>query len=87
MDKASGSDRILFQISKLFQKLFQILEDDVVKVLHSICKQIWKAQQWPQNWTSSVFIPIPKKSNAKECSKCCTIALISHANKVVLKIL
>ena len=87
MDKASGSDRIPFQISKLFQKLFQILEDDVVKVLHSICKQIWKAQQWPQDWTSSVFIPIPKKSNAKECSKYCTIALISHANKVVLKIL
>ena len=58
-----------------------------VKVLHSICQQIWKTQQWPQNWKSSVFIPIPKKGNAKECSNCCTIALISHASKGMLKIL
>jgi len=58
-----------------------------VKVLHSICQQVWKTQQWPQDWKRSVFIPIPKKDNAKECSNCCTIALISHANKVMLKIL
>ena len=64
-----------------------ILKDDVVKVLHSICQQIWKAQQWPQDWKRSVFIPIPKKGNAKESHNCCTIALISHANKVILKIL
>ena len=68
-------------------ELFQILIDDVVKVLHSICQQIWKTQQWPQDWKGSVFIPIPKKGNAKECSNYCTIALISHANKVMLKIL
>ena len=68
-------------------ELFQILKDDVVKVLHSICQQIWKTQQWPQNWKRSVFIPIPKKGNAKECSSYCTIALISHASKVMLKIL
>ena len=67
--------------------LFQILKDDAVKVLHSICQQIWKPQLWPQNWKRSVFIPIPKKGNAKECSNYCTIALISHANKVMLKIL
>ena len=66
--------------------VFQILEDDAVKV-HSICQQIWKTQQWPQNCKSSVFIPIPKKGNAKECSNYCTIALISHASKVMLKIL
>ena len=80
MDKASGGDRIPVE-------LFQILKDDAVKVLHSICQQIWKTHQWPQDWKMSVFIPIPKKSNAKECSNYCTIALISHASKVMLKIL
>ena len=79
-DKASGSDGILVE-------LFQILKDDAVKVLHSICQQIWKTQQWPQDWKRSVFIPSPKKGNAKECSNYCTIALISHASKVMLKIL
>ena len=68
-------------------ELFQILKDDAVKVLHSICQQIWKTQQWPQDWKRSVFIPIPKKGNAIECSSYCTIALISHASKVMLKIL
>ena len=68
-------------------ELFQILKDDVVKVLHSICQQIWKTHQWPQDWKRSVFIPIPKKGNAKECSNYHTIALISHAGKVMLKIL
>ena len=68
-------------------ELFQILKDDAVKVLHSICQQIWKTQQWPQDWKRSVFIPIPKKGNAKECSNYSTIALISHASKVMLKIL
>ena len=68
-------------------ELFQILEDDAVKVLHSICQQIWKTQQWPQDWKMTVFIPIPKKGNAKECSNYHTIALISHASKVMLKIL
>ena len=67
--------------------LFQILKDDAAKVLHSICQQIWKTQQWPQDWRRSVFIPIPKKGNAKECSNYCTIALISHASKVMLRIL
>ena len=79
-NKASGGDGIPIE-------LFQILKDDVVKVLHSICQQIWKTQQWPQDWKRSVFIPIPKKGNAKECSNCCTNALISHASKVMLKIL
>ena len=79
-NKASRGDRIPVE-------LFQILEDDAVKVRHSICQQIWKTQQWPQDWKRSVFIPIPKKGNAKECSKYCTIALISHASKVMLKIL
>ena len=79
-NKASGADRIPVE-------LFQILKDDAVKVLHSICQQIWKTQQWPQNWKRSVFIPIPNKGNAKECSNYCTIALISHASKVMLKIL
>ena len=65
---------------------FKILEDDAVTVLHSICQQIWKTQQWPQDWKRSVFIPIPKKDNAKECSNYSTIALISHASKVMLKI-
>ena len=78
--KASGGDGIL-------DELFQILKDDAVKVLHSICQQIWKTQQWPQDWKKSVFIPVPKKGNAKECSNHCTIALISHASKVMLKIL
>ena len=68
-------------------ELFQILKDDAVKVLHSICQQIWRTQQWPQDWKRSVFIPIPKKGNAKECSNCCTVALISLASKVMLKIL
>ena len=68
-------------------ELFQILNDDAVKVLHSICQQIWKTQRWPQDWKRSLFIPIPKKGNAKECSNYHTIALISHARKVMLKIL
>ena len=80
MNKASGGDGISVE-------LFQILKDDAVKVLHSICQQIWKTQQWTQDWKRSVFIPIPKKGNAKECSNYCTIALISHASKVMLKIL
>ena len=80
MKKASGGDGIPVE-------LFEILKDDTVKVLHSICQQIWKTQQRPQDWKRSVFIPIPKKGNAKECSNCCTIALISHASKVMLKIL
>ena len=79
-NKASGGDGIPV-------KLFQILKDDAVKVLHSICQQIWKIQQWPQDWKRSVFIPIPKKGNAKECSNYWTIAVISHASKVMLKIL
>ena len=70
-----------------FHILFQILKDEAVKVLHSICQQIWKTQQWPQDWKRSVFIPILKKSNAKECSNYHTIALISHTSKVMLKIL
>ena len=68
-------------------ELFQILKDDAVKALHSICQKIWKTQQWPQDWKRSVFIPIPKKGNAKECSNYRTIALISHASKAMLKIL
>ena len=68
-------------------KLFQILNDDAIKVLHSICQQVWKTQQWPQDWKRSVFIPIPRKGNAKECSNYNTIELISHASKVTLKIL
>ena len=78
MNKASRDDRIPVE-------LFQILNDDAVKVLHSICQQIWKTQQWPQDWNRSVFIPIPKKG--KECSNYLTIALISHASKLMLKIL
>ena len=80
MNKASGGDGIPVE-------LFQILKDDAVKMLHSICQQIWKTQQWPQDWKRSVFILNPKKDNAKECSNYCTIALISHASKVMLKIL
>ena len=79
MNKASGSDGIPAD-------LFQILKDDVVKVLHLLCQQIWKTHQWPQEWKRSVVIPIPKKGNAKECSNYCTIVLISHASKVMLKI-
>ena len=80
MNKASGGDGIPAE-------LFQILKDNAMKVPHSICQQIWKTQQWPQDWKRSVFIPIPKKSNGKECSNYRTIALISHASKVMLKIL
>ena len=79
-NKASGGDGIPVE-------LFQILKDDAVKVLHSICQQIWKTQQWPQDWKRAVFIPIPKKGNAKQCSNYHTIALISHTSKVMLKIL
>ena len=80
MNKTSGSDGIPIE-------LFQLLKDDAVKVLHLICQQIWKTQQWPQNWKRSVFIPVPKKGNAQECSNYCTIALISHTSKVMLKLL
>ena len=79
-NKARGSDGILAE-------LFQVLKDDAVKVLHSICQPIWKTQQWPQDWKRSVFIPILKEGNAKECSNYCTIAFISHASKVMFKIL
>jgi len=79
-NKASGGDGIPVE-------LFQILKDDAVKVLHSICQHIWETQQWPQDWKRSAFIPIPKKDNAKECSKYCTIVLISCTSKVMLKIL
>ena len=80
MSKANGDDGIAAE-------LFKILKDDTVKVLPSICQQIWKTQQWPQDWKRSVFIPIPKKGNAKECSNYNTIVFISHASKVILKIL
>ena len=80
VNKARGGDGIPVE-------LFQIFKDDAVKVLHSICQQIWKTQQWPQDWKRSVFIPIPNKGNAKECSNYRTIALTSHTNKVMLKIL
>ena len=80
MNKASGDDGIPVE-------LFQILKDDTIKVLHSICQQIWKTQQWPQDWKRSVFIPIPKKGNDTECSNYHTIALISHTSKVMFKIL
>ena len=79
-NKVSGGNRIR-------ANLFQILKDDGVKVLYLICQQIWKTQQWPQDWKRSVFIPIPKKDNAKECSNYLTVALISHASEVMLKIL
>ena len=79
-NKASGGDETPAE-------LFQILKDDAVKVLHSICQQIWKTQQWPQDWKRSVFIPVSKKDNAKECSNYHTIAFISHAIKLMLKIL
>ena len=80
MNKASGGDGIPAE-------LFQILKDDAVKVPHSICQQIWKTQQWPQDWKRSVFIPIAKKGNSKECSNYLMIALISHSSRVMLKIL
>ena len=80
MNKEGGGDRTLVE-------LFSVLKNDAVKVFHSICQQIWKTQQWPQGWKRSVFIPISKKGNAKECSNYCTIALILHASKVMLKIL
>ena len=80
MNKASGGDGISVE-------LFQILKDDAINVLQAICQQIWKTLQWPQDWKRSIFIPIPKKGNAKECSNYHTIALISHASKVMLKIL
>ena len=79
-NKACGGDRIPADV-------FQILKDDAVKVLHSICPQIWKTQPWPQDWKRAVFTPIPKKGNAREWSNYCTIALISHTSKVMLKIL
>ena len=79
-NKASGGDGFPVE-------LFQILKDDAVKVMHSICQQIWKSQQWPQDWKRPVFIPIPKKGNAEECTNYHTIALISHSSKVMLKIL
>ena len=78
MNKSSGGDRIPVE-------LVQILKDDAMNMLHSICQQIWKTQQWPQDWKRSVFIPIAKKGNVKECSNYCTIALISHPSKVMLK--
>ena len=80
INKASGGDGILVE-------LFQIQKDGAVNVLHSVCQQIWKTQQWPQDWKRSGFIPIPKKGNAKEYSNYCTIALLSHASKLMLKIL
>ena len=80
MNKASGGEGILVE-------LFQVLQDDAVKVLHSICQQIWKTQHWPNDWKKSVFIPIPKKRNAEDCSNYHTFAFISHAGKVMLKIL
>ena len=80
MNKASGGDRIPLE-------LFQILKDDAVEVLHSICQKIWKTQQWPQDWKKSVFILIPKKGSVKKCSNYCTIVLMSHTSKVMLKIL
>ena len=79
-NKATGGDGIPVE-------LFQILKDDAVKMLHSICQQMWKTQQWPQDWEKSVFIPIPKKGNAKECSNYCTISPVSHSSKVMIKIL
>ena len=81
MNKATGGDGIPVELNP------KILKDSAVKVLYSICQQIWKTQQWPQDWKRSVFMPIPKKGNAKECSNYRTIALISHASKVMLKIL
>ena len=79
-NKASGGDGIP-------DDLFEILKDDAVKVLHSMCQRIWKIQQWPQDWKRSVFIPVPNKGSAKDCSNCWTVVLISHASRVMLKIL
>ena len=79
-NNVSGGDGVSIE-------LFEVLKDDAVKVLHAMCQQIWKTQQWPRDWKRSVFIPIPKEGNAKECSNYCTIALISHASKVMFKIL
>ena len=79
-NKASWGDKIQAE-------LFQIIKDDAAKVQHSICQQIWKTEQWPWDWKRSVFIPIPKKGNVKECSNYCTVVLISHASKAMLKIL
>ena len=79
MDKASGGDEIPAE-------LFQILKDDAVKVLHSMCQQCWKMQQWPQDWKRSIFIQVPKKISAKECSNDCTVVLISHTSKVMFKL-
>ena len=79
-NNVSGGDGVSIE-------LFEVLKDDAVKVLHEMCQQIWKTQQWPRDWKRSVFIPIPKEGNAKECSNYCTIALISHASKVMFKIL
>ena len=80
MNKASGGDGILAEV-------FQILKDDALQVLNSRCQQIWKTHQWPQDWKRSVLIPIPEKGNARECSNCCTIVLISHVSKFMFKIL
>ena len=80
MNKANGGDGIPVELR-------QILKDDAVKVLHSTCQQVWETQQWPQDWKRSIFIPVPKKGNTKECSNYCTIAFISHAIKVMLQIL
>ena len=90
--KSSGPEKAslqtkLVEVMEFQLSYFKILKDDAVKELHSICQRIWKTQQWPQDWKRSVFIPIPKKGNANECSNCHTIALISHASKVMLKIL
>ena len=87
MNKASGGHGSASGGHGSPVELFQILKDDAVKMLHSICEQIWKTQQWPQDWKRSVFVPIPKKGNAKECSNYRTIALISHASQVMIKIL
>ena len=85
--EASQQTKLVEVMELIPVELFQILKDGAVKVLHSTCQQIWKTQQWPQDWKRSVFIPIPKKGNAKECSNYCTVSLISHASKVMLKIL
>ena len=95
--ESDRTERLQFHFRKHYYKarrgdgilaeLFQILKDDAVKVPHSVCQQIWKTEQWPKDWKKSVFIPIPKKGNAKECANYCTIALISHTCKVMLKIL
>ena len=85
--KSKGGKERYTHLNAEFQRIARRDKDGAVKVLHSICQQIWKTQQWPQDWKVSVFIPVPKKGNAKECSNYCTIALISHASKVLLEIL